>query len=104
MFCEEEVEIEHLLEVGQEVSCPACLQQYEVISTNPFQVQPDNISYDDVLENPEKQARARRMQHRSKLDSDVDEEENPIMQACVPVLWETQPATQTNSRLCLRSR
>jgi DNA-directed RNA polymerase subunit RPC12/RpoP len=75
MFCEEEVEIKHLLEVGQEVSCPACLQQYEVISTNPFQVQPDNISYDDVLENPEKQARARRMQHRSKLDSDVDEEE-----------------------------
>ena len=76
MFCEEEVQIEDEVEAGQKVPCPACFQQYEVISTIPFRVQPDNITFDDVVENPEKQARARRMQHRSKLDSDVDEEDN----------------------------
>jgi hypothetical protein len=76
MFCKEEVQIEdELVEAGQKVSCPECFQQYEVISTMPFQVQPDNIIYGEVLENPEKQARARRMQHRSELDSDVDEED-----------------------------
>ena len=74
MFCEEEVQIEHAVEIGQKVSCPACFQQYEVISVSPFRVQPDNKSYEEGCENPEKQARVRRMQHRSKLDIDGDEE------------------------------
>jgi hypothetical protein len=68
MFCEEEVQVEDLTKVGQKVSCPSCFQQYEVVSLSPFRVQPDNIIFADVLENPEKQARARRIEHRSKLD------------------------------------
>ena len=73
MFCDEDVQIEESMESRTESILPGMFQQFEVISTTPFRVQPNNGAYDEIWNNPEKQARVRRMEHRSKLDFEKEE-------------------------------
>lgn len=75
MFCGGTIRFEPKLKIGQKIVCPICLKHYEVVSITPLQVRPASNDFDAIWENPEKQARIKRMERRSKLDSDIDNED-----------------------------
>lgn len=74
LFCEGKVRLEKMPKAGQKLTCPACHRLFEVVSTSPLQLKPESNAFETDWENPEKQARSKRLELRTKLEVDVDEE------------------------------
>jgi hypothetical protein len=73
-FCEERIQFEKPPKTGQLIKCPVCQHQYEVASIDPLQIKPDGDPFAAEWENPEKQARSKRLELRTKLEGDEDED------------------------------
>ena len=90
-ICEERIEFETLPKIGQLIKCSLCQNQYEVVSVNPLQIRLDGDPFAVKLENPEKQARSKRLELKTKLETDEEDD---------PELFDDEP--QSNSRYTVR--
>ena len=74
VMCDHEMSLEKPVEMGQAVICPQCFQQYRVLSLEPLDLELDENGIETAFENPEKLARVRRMERKSKADFEDDEQ------------------------------